>query len=151
MVYFTECGEWAELSSEQFERINKEGYIPKKNKDFIKLVSRLEYSDDWSSTHLLCMVRYCGMVLCRLETDEMMLRSLLSLSAINMGLALYAGFFIPPEYHTEFALPIRDYFLLSSVSFCLALYCFVKKTSWHFLRDVLIYKHASIKKGNLCT
>lgn len=46
MVYFPECGEWAELSSEQFERVNKEGYIPKKNKEFIKLVSRLEYSDD---------------------------------------------------------------------------------------------------------
>ena len=46
MVYFPECGEWAELDTQQFERINKEGYIPKKNKDFIKLVSRLEYSED---------------------------------------------------------------------------------------------------------
>lgn len=43
MVYFPDCEEWAELKAEQFERINKEGHIPKKNKDFIKLVSRLEY------------------------------------------------------------------------------------------------------------
>ena len=46
MVYFQKCGEWAELKSDQFERINKEGYIPKKNKEFIKLISRLEYSDE---------------------------------------------------------------------------------------------------------
>lgn len=45
MVYFPECGEWAELKSDQIERINKDGYIPKRNKDFIKLVSRLEYSE----------------------------------------------------------------------------------------------------------
>jgi len=44
MVYFSRLEEWAELKAEQFERINKEGHIPKKNKDFIKLVSRLEYS-----------------------------------------------------------------------------------------------------------
>ena len=46
MVYFPDCEEWAELKTEQFERINKEGYIPKKNKDFVSLVSRLEYSED---------------------------------------------------------------------------------------------------------
>ena len=34
MVYFPKCQEWAELTDEQIERINKEGYIPKKNKDF---------------------------------------------------------------------------------------------------------------------
>ena len=43
MIYFPECGEWAELTDEQIERVNKEGYIPKKNKDFIKLVSKMEY------------------------------------------------------------------------------------------------------------
>ena len=46
VIYFPECEEWAELKTDQFERVNKEGYVPKKNKDFIKLVSRLEYSDD---------------------------------------------------------------------------------------------------------
>ena len=45
MVYFPECGEWAELEETQFERINKRGYVPKKNKEFIKLVSRMEYTD----------------------------------------------------------------------------------------------------------
>ena len=30
MVYFPKCQEWAELTDEQIERINKEGYILKK-------------------------------------------------------------------------------------------------------------------------
>ena len=42
IVYFPQCEEWAELASEQMERINKEGYVPKKNKDFIERVSRLK-------------------------------------------------------------------------------------------------------------
>ena len=45
MVYFPECGEWAELKEDQFERVNRKGYIPRRNKNFIKLLSRLEYSD----------------------------------------------------------------------------------------------------------
>lgn len=42
LIYFPECGEWAELKEEEFERINKEGYIPKKNRKFIKKVKRME-------------------------------------------------------------------------------------------------------------
>ena len=46
MVYFPECGEWAELNEDQFERLDSAGIVPKKNKDFISRVSRLqiEYS-----------------------------------------------------------------------------------------------------------
>ena len=43
MVYFPGCGEWAELTENQIERINKKGYIPRKNKAFVKLVSKMEY------------------------------------------------------------------------------------------------------------
>lgn len=42
MIYFPECGEWAELTEEQFERINKPGYISKKNKNFVNKVCRLK-------------------------------------------------------------------------------------------------------------
>ena len=42
MVYFPECGEWAELKDEEFERINKPGYIPKKNRDFVRKIKRLK-------------------------------------------------------------------------------------------------------------
>ena len=41
-IYFPECEEWAELKEEQFERINEEGYISKKNRDFIKRITRLK-------------------------------------------------------------------------------------------------------------
>ena len=57
----------------------------------------------------------------------MILRSIMALSCINMGLALYAGFYIPIEYHDSFALTIRDYFLLSSTTFALSLYGVLKK------------------------
>ena len=42
MVYFPKCQEWAELTSEQIERVNEDGHVPKKNKDFIDRVSRLK-------------------------------------------------------------------------------------------------------------
>ncbi len=42
LVYFPECGEWAELEEFQFERINKPGYISRKNKRFVKNISRLK-------------------------------------------------------------------------------------------------------------
>ena len=42
IVYFPQCQEWAELAEDQLERVNKEGYIPKKNKQFIRLVKRME-------------------------------------------------------------------------------------------------------------
>ena len=40
MIYFPKCEEWAELTDDQIERVNKKGYIPKKNKAFIKLISK---------------------------------------------------------------------------------------------------------------
>ena len=42
MVYFPECGEWAELSESQFKRVNKPGHIPKKNRDFVKRLRRMK-------------------------------------------------------------------------------------------------------------
>ena len=44
IIYFPACEEWAELKEEQFQRINKSGYIPKKNKRFINKVSKLKVS-----------------------------------------------------------------------------------------------------------
>ena len=41
LVYFPDCGEWAELHEDEFERINKPGYVPKKNRDFVERVARL--------------------------------------------------------------------------------------------------------------
>ena len=41
LIYFPDCGEWAELKEEEFERVNKPGYVPKKNKEFVEKVSRL--------------------------------------------------------------------------------------------------------------
>ena len=41
-IYFPECEEWAELKEGQVERLNKKGYIPKRNKDFVDRVSRLK-------------------------------------------------------------------------------------------------------------
>tara|TARA_B100000900_G_C20419699_1_gene650411 strand:+ start:622 stop:879 length:258 start_codon:yes stop_codon:yes gene_type:complete len=42
LIYFPECGEWAELEEEEFERINKPGHIPKKNRKFIEKLSRMK-------------------------------------------------------------------------------------------------------------
>ena len=42
LIYFPECGEWAELKEEEFERVNKPGYISRKNKMFIKNISRMK-------------------------------------------------------------------------------------------------------------
>jgi len=41
LIYFPECGEWAELKEEEFERVNRPGYVPKKNKEFVEKVARL--------------------------------------------------------------------------------------------------------------
>jgi hypothetical protein len=57
----------------------------------------------------------------------MISRSIMALSCINMGLALYVGFYVPTEHHAAFALTIRDYFLLSSTAFALSLYGVLKK------------------------
>ena len=47
---------------------------------------------------------------------------LIGICAVNMVLAVLTGIFIPVEYHSQFALEPRDYFLLSFVGFCLGLY-----------------------------
>ena len=41
LIYFPECGEWAELKENEFERVNKPGYISRKNKKFIDRLGRL--------------------------------------------------------------------------------------------------------------
>ena len=47
---------------------------------------------------------------------------LIGICAVNMILAVLTGIFIPVEYHSQFALEPRDYFLLSFVGFCLGRY-----------------------------
>ncbi len=44
LIYFWINEEWAELSSDQFKLINKPGYIPSRNKDFVSLIKTLEYT-----------------------------------------------------------------------------------------------------------
>ena len=44
LVYFWVNTEWAELKQDQFELINRPGYIPAKNKEFTSRVRTLEYS-----------------------------------------------------------------------------------------------------------
>ena len=66
------------------------------------------------------------MVLGTLESNEIVNRSILALSAINIGLTIYVGFFIPPEYHTHFAMPVRDYFLISFVGLCVGIMLYYK-------------------------
>lgn len=44
LIYFWINEEWAELSSDQFQLINKPGYIPSRNKDFVSLIKTLEYT-----------------------------------------------------------------------------------------------------------
>ena len=42
LIYFPERGEWAELREDEFERVNKPGYISRRNKKFIKNISRMK-------------------------------------------------------------------------------------------------------------
>ena len=42
LIYFPDCGEWAELSEDEFERINKPGYVPKRNQKIVNNVARLK-------------------------------------------------------------------------------------------------------------
>ena len=44
LSYFWINEEWAELSPEQFELVNKPGYIPAKNKKFVSTIKTLQYS-----------------------------------------------------------------------------------------------------------
>lgn len=44
LICFWVNEEWAELTSDQFESINKPGYVPVKNKKFISLIKTLHYT-----------------------------------------------------------------------------------------------------------
>ena len=44
LIWFPCNGEWAELKSEQFERINQSGYVPARYKNFAERIKTLEYS-----------------------------------------------------------------------------------------------------------
>ena len=47
---------------------------------------------------------------------------LIGICGVNMVLAVLTGTLIPVEYHSQFALSPRNYFLLSFVGFCLGLF-----------------------------
>tara|TARA_R100000742_G_C4185252_1_gene19081 strand:- start:54 stop:248 length:195 start_codon:yes stop_codon:yes gene_type:complete len=47
---------------------------------------------------------------------------IITISAINMALAVSMGYFIPKEMHYFFAFSSREYFLISFVGFCWGLY-----------------------------
>ncbi len=51
----------------------------------------------------------------------------MAMGAVQMGLSIYMGYFIPEEYHHMFALSARDFFLLSFVAFSLGLYGVIKE------------------------
>ena len=46
----------------------------------------------------------------------------MAMGAVQMGLAIYMGYFIPKEYHHFFAFSARDFFLISFVAFALGLH-----------------------------
>ena len=50
----------------------------------------------------------------------------MAMGAVQMGMAIYMGYFIPKEYHHFFALSARDFFLISFVAFALGLYGVIK-------------------------
>ena len=56
----------------------------------------------------------------------MISRAIMALGAVQMGLSLYMGYFIPEEYHHMFAFSARDFFLMSFVAFCVGLYGVVR-------------------------
>ena len=49
-------------------------------------------------------------------------RAIMAMGAVQMGLAIYMGYFIPKEYHHFFAFSARDFFLISFVAFALGLH-----------------------------
>jgi uncharacterized membrane protein YjjP (DUF1212 family) len=51
----------------------------------------------------------------------------MAMSAVQMGLAIYMGYFIPKEYHHFFAFSARDFFLIAFVGFALGLYGVLKE------------------------
>jgi len=42
LIYFPECGEWAELKEEEFERVDDSGHVSEKNRKFVKRLKRLK-------------------------------------------------------------------------------------------------------------
>lgn len=52
----------------------------------------------------------------------------MAMGAVQMGLAIYMGYFIPKEYHQFFAFSARDFFLISFVAFSLGLYGVLKES-----------------------
>jgi len=52
----------------------------------------------------------------------MISRAIMAMGAVQMGLAIYMGYFIPKEYHHLFAFSARDFFLISFVAFALGLH-----------------------------
>ena len=52
----------------------------------------------------------------------MISRAIMAMGAIQMGMAIYMGYFIPKEYHHFFAFSARDFFLISFVAFALGLH-----------------------------
>ena len=57
----------------------------------------------------------------------MISRAIMATGAIQMGLAVYMGYFIPREHHHFFALSARDFFLVSFVAFAFGLYGVLKQ------------------------
>ena len=58
----------------------------------------------------------------------MISRAIMAMGAVQMGLAIYMGYFIPKEYHQFFAFSARDFFLISFVAFSLGLYGVLKES-----------------------
>ena len=57
----------------------------------------------------------------------MISRAIMAVGAVQMGLAIYMGYFIPREHHHLFAFSARDFFLISFVAFALGLHGVIKK------------------------
>tara|TARA_B100001121_G_scaffold258041_1_gene236550 strand:+ start:7755 stop:7934 length:180 start_codon:yes stop_codon:yes gene_type:complete len=49
-------------------------------------------------------------------------RAIMAVGTVQMGLAIYMGYFIPKEYHHFFAFSARDFFLISFVAFAFGLH-----------------------------
>jgi len=54
-------------------------------------------------------------------------KAIMILGAIQMGLSVYMGYFIPKEHHHFFAFSARDFFVVSFVAFALGLYGVLKE------------------------
>ena len=57
----------------------------------------------------------------------MISRAIMAMGAVQMGLAIYMGYFIPKEYHHFFAFSAREFFLISFVAFAWGLHGVLKR------------------------